>query len=133
MTQIGNKAPGGGSDQSEGGTKLRRVDTGEWEEAQEGVVYYSPDQCGGFFGTVHRMFYSGSNARSDLHTVTISAGGTFITGGGYVSTSGGSAQYGFPYHDAFAADVAEWLTGAFNIGTSWAGSYKIYVDFVPAA
>ena len=58
---IGNKPVNGGesTDLSEGGTKLKRLDTGVWEAAQEDVEYYAPYQFqfGNIYGTVVMTFF----------------------------------------------------------------------------
>lgn len=42
--------------------KVQRVDDSQWEVAQDGVQYFSPNQHGGRHGTVIRKYYSGNPA-----------------------------------------------------------------------
>lgn len=39
---------------------LKRVDNGTWEEIQEGVEYFSPEQHGVYHGIVYRQYFTDS-------------------------------------------------------------------------
>lgn len=70
---------------------LQRIDTGAWETAQTGVEYYSPDQQGGFFGTVRRQFWSISGVSGD--PTLIASGVQYLVAAGghaYNSSTGNS-------------------------------------------
>lgn len=49
-------------------TVLQRVDTGEFETAQDGVAYFSPKQHGGYFGKIERVYYSNPSHNDVLAT-----------------------------------------------------------------
>lgn len=91
--------------------------------------YVSPNQHGGAFGTVYRKYYRGLSAVGELHSVQVHASLTgHIDSGGYVSTAA-MAQYPYPWGDAFAADLAKTESKAFTIGSSWAGPFRLWVDY----
>lgn len=49
--------------------KLKRVDTSIYETATAGVEYISPDQHGGYFGTIYRQ-YHGVKEHGNSITIT---------------------------------------------------------------
>lgn len=75
-------------------TVLQRVDTLQWEKAQTGVQYFSPDQHGGIFGKVIRKFYSGNPSGSATTTLEAGVSSTWSklvdVGGNCVDTDTGS-------------------------------------------
>jgi hypothetical protein len=125
-------------DLSVGGTKIKRVSDNTWTDtpvagdgdATAAVEYYSPKQYGGFFGTVYRKYYSGTGGLGTYRpngTVVHADMTGQVASGGYVTA--GTAQYPFPFADAFAADLAKVETKTFTIGSSWTGPFKIWVDY----
>ena len=64
--------------------ELKRVDTSAWETAQTGVVYYAPDQYGGYFGNVLRQYWAGTGVTGDV-TLIASGVAKVLGQGGYGS------------------------------------------------
>lgn len=48
-------------------SKLKNASTNVWETAVAGTEYFSPDQHGGYFGTVYRQYFG---AKSNGNTIT---------------------------------------------------------------
>lgn len=71
--------------------KLQRIDTSAWEDAQTGVEYYSPDQQGGFFGTVVRQYWNISGVSGDPTLIASGISQLVAAGGNAYNSSTGNS------------------------------------------
>ena len=79
-----------------GNQKLKRVDTGAWEEAQTGVEYYAPNQWGGAWGTIYCQYVNETSLTTGSYTtlLTISGVTTLIVMETALALEAGSKWYG---------------------------------------
>jgi hypothetical protein len=123
--------------------QVQRVDTGAWEEAQTGVVYYSPEQHASFFDDtadviVYRQYFSGTTGAATVvldgsfgEYAVIACGGTVNDKAPEVNTSCPVGEY----LDATMFAVVTVEAGSLNldVGTDLddaTDTYWLWVDYV---
>ena len=119
------------------GEVLKRVDTDDWDTAQTGVVYYSPRQDGGRYGTVYRQYFAGTGVSGEI--TLISSGVTqLVRSGGWSlnSNSGNMLSIGtnpssYYVTPRLEGDALMLLRCSSHNDTG--DSYKVWVDYTTEA
>lgn len=116
------------------GEFLQRIDTGEFEPAQEGIEYFSPEQQGGIYGKIVRQYFSGTTT-TETQQILSSSDISFPMGSeGYVEFGTERLPFGYitssgNYNISKARSTTAGLY--FVVGPSLtSNNYSCWVDYV---